>query len=149
MDVPNQRKGSISNAHVGKAFEARAHNYFLKQGFNLTSGIMVKVGINGHKLHRFDLGDMKEKILVECKSHTWTEGKNVPSAKMTTWNEAMFLFLAAPNIYQKILFVLRDFSRERNETLAQYYFRTNSHLIPKGVEILEFDERKGTAKRIT
>lgn len=67
---------------------------------------------------------------------------------MTVWNEAMFFFFAAPSDYRKILFVIKDFNRKRNETLAKYYIRTYSHLIPSDVEIWEFDEAKGTASRL-
>ena len=87
----------------------------------------------------------EEKILVECKSHTWTKTDNMPSAKMKDWNEAMYLFHAAPDKYRKLFVVLRDFSQKRQETLAEYYIRTNGHLIPEDVEIWEFDEEKNTA----
>jgi len=35
--------------------------------------------------------------------------------------------------------VLKDFSPKRKETLGQHYVRTNWHLIPKSVEIWEYD----------
>jgi hypothetical protein len=108
----------------------------------------VEIGISGRKLHKFDLGDERKKVIVECKAHTWTEGANVPSAKMTAWNQAMFFFYAAPTGYRKILFVLKDFSQTRNETLGEYYIRTNLHLIPNDVEVWEYDEERGAAKKI-
>ena len=148
MDKPFQRKGAESNTQVGRDFEAKAQVFFAQQGLHLTHGMAVEIGINGRKLHNFDLGDEQKKVIVECKSHTWTEGGNVPSAKMTTWDQAMFFFYAAPSGYRKILFVLKDFSRKRNETLGEYYIRTNPHLIPKDVEVWEHDEGLGTAKRI-
>jgi len=148
MNKPFQREGSESNAHVGKDFENRARLYFTSQGINMIQGLNIEIGIHSQKSHKFDLGDEHSKILVECKSHRWTKGKNVPSAKMTEWNEAMFLFFAAPGDYRKILFVSRDYSKERDETLAEYYVRTYSHLIPAGVEIWEFDEVEGTGERI-
>ena len=70
-------------------------------------------------------------VLVECKSHTWTQSGKVPSAKMTVWNEAMYLFLLAPKRFRKVLFVLRDFNEGRGESLAEYYVRNYSHLIPR------------------
>jgi hypothetical protein len=148
MDKPFQRKGSISNAQVGNDFEITIQKFFAQQGINLETGISVSIGINGFKSHNFDLGSESEKILVECKAHKWTEGGNIPSAKLTVWNEAMFFFYATPSNYRKILFVIRDFSQKRNETLAEYYIRINSHLIPKDVEIWEFDESKITATRL-
>lgn len=148
MDKPFQRKGAESNTQVGRDFEAKAQTFFAQWGLQLTPGMALEIGINGKKLHNFDLGDAQKKVVIECKAHTWTEGGNVPSAKMTTWNQAMFFFHASPSGYRKILLVLRDFSQKRNETLGEYYIRTNYHLIPKDVEVWEYDEKLETAKKI-
>ncbi len=148
MNKPFQRKGSKSNTHVGKEFESLVKNYFSSKGVPLQKNISIEIGINGKHPHNFDLGDHKGKILVECKSHTWTEGGNVPSAKMTTWDQAMYYFHASPEGYRKILFVLKDYSEKRQETLAEYYIRTKPHLIPNDVEVWEFDENRKDAKRI-
>ena len=147
-DRPFQHKGAQSNTHVGRAFEADAQAFFARKGLDLKPGVSLAIGINGRKPHAFDLGDENRKVLVECKAHTWTEGGNIPSAKITAWNQAMFFFYATPAGYRKILFVLRDFSSERGETLAAYYVRTNAHLIPTDVEIWEFDQQQGTATKV-
>ncbi len=86
------------------------------------------------------MGNLDEKILIECKSHKWTEKGNVPSAKIATWDQVMFYFFVAPKDFRKIFCVLRD-CNFKNETLAQYYIRTNNHLIPPDVEIWEFDDK--------
>ncbi len=54
----------------------------------------------------------------------------------------------APKGYRKILFVLKDYSVRRRETLAEYYIRTKSHLIPTDVEIWEFDENKKNGMKL-
>jgi hypothetical protein len=145
MDVNNfQRVGSVSNAHVGRDFESVAKEYFRQQGISLESHYSVPVGVASEKKSRqFDLGAADPAVLVECKSHRWTTGGNVPSAKITVWNEAMYYFLLAPPRFRKVLFVLRDFSESRGETLAVYYARNYGHLVPPGVEILEYDEESG------
>lgn len=149
MDKPFQRKGAKSNAHVGREFEVKIQQYFAQIfGLFLKTSISVPIGINGQKIHSFDLGNAEQKILVECKAHTWTEGGNVPSAKLTVWNEAMYFFYAAPSDYKKIFFVLRDYNQKKKETLGQYYIRTNAHLIPAGIEFWEFDEAHNTAEKI-
>ena len=134
-----QRVGSVSNSHVGNAFEAATQQYFRQQGIALQRDYQVPVGLSSKKPRKFDLGSGDPPLLVECKSHTWTGGNNVPSAKLTVWNEAMFYFLLAPEGFRKVLFVLRDFSERRNETLAEYYIRTYTHLIPDDVEVMEYD----------
>jgi hypothetical protein len=147
MTIENnfQRRGALSNAHVGKAFEDVALRYFSDRGIALTRGFAVQVGVSTKKKPRsFDLGSEDQQILVECKPHRWTVGNNVPSAKITVWNEAMYYFDVAPMHYRKILFVLKDHSPSRDCTLAEYYVRNYDHLIPDGVEIVEFDEETGT-----
>lgn len=138
-----QRTGSTSNAHVGKEFEKVALKFFSEKGINLSMNHRIPVGVDDKKKnHVFDLGSGSPKVIVECKSHTWTSGNNVPSAKMTVWNEAMYYFAVAPNDYRKIFFVLRDESISRKETLAEYYIRTFDHLIPASVEIWEYDTKR-------
>ena len=135
-----QRIGFISNSHVGREFEAAAQQYFKNVGITLQEGFNVPVGVSANKKPRkFDLGCVSPPVLVECKCHRWTTGNNVPSAKMTVWNEAMLYFSLAPPGYRKILFVLRDFNEKRGLSLAEYYVQIYGHLIPDDVEILEYD----------
>ncbi|MCJ7576767.1 MAG: hypothetical protein MUO80_08905 [Dehalococcoidia bacterium] len=148
MDRPFQRKGAISNTHVGREFEIKAREFFARQGIILSPGFVLAIGTNGKRQHKFDLGDQKKKVIVECKSHKWTEGGNAPSSKIRAWNEAMYLFYAAPSNYRKILFVLRDYSEDKMETLAEYYIRTSPHLIPAEVEIWEYDEATRIGERV-
>ena len=122
---------------------------FAGQGFNLSAGFGVEVGVgNLKKEHSFDLGSSQHKVLVECKSHKWTAGNNVPSAKMTTWNEAMYYFLSSPDDYRKILFVLRDVRQSTGEPLADYYVRTYEHMIPESVEIVEYDSGTNECRNV-
>lgn len=149
MDKPFQRVGSKSNAHVGHEFELAAQRFFALQGVHLQLSHPVDVGIGlTKKTHYFDLGCSSQKWLVECKSHRWTAGHNVPSAKLTVWNEAMYYFHAAPPDYKKVLFVLKDLRRGTGESLTNYYLRTYGHLIPSGVELWEFDESTGVALQV-
>ncbi|MEJ2044480.1 MAG: hypothetical protein P8X74_05505 [Reinekea sp.] len=140
LQKPNQRIGATSNSQVGRDFENQARQYFSSQGIQLHEGFSLLVGVNGEtKAHAFDLGCGDQKVIVECKSHRWTTGGNVPSAKLTVWNEAMYYFLAAPDGFRKVMFVLKDFSEKRRMALAEYYIGRYAHLIPKGVELWQFD----------
>ena len=147
MNKPFQRVGSQSNAHAGSDFEKAAQAFFASKGLELQRDVKVPVGVGAiTKDHAFDLGCEERKVLVECKSHKWTKpGDNVPSAKLTVWNEAMYYFLVAPKGYRKIMCVLKDYSEKRNETLAEYYLRTYKHLVPADVELWEYDESSKAA----
>ncbi|MDZ4245919.1 MAG: hypothetical protein U1D67_02245, partial [Dehalococcoidia bacterium] len=94
MDTNNfQRIGSVSNAHVGRDFELVAKKYFQQHGIMLVANYAVPVGVGSQKKnHQFDLGSAEPPVVVECKSHRWTTGGNIPSAKITVWNEAMYYF---------------------------------------------------------
>jgi hypothetical protein len=143
MDKPHQRVGSVSNAHVGADFERVALEFFAMKGVTLCRKFATEIGLAKKKQHCFDLGAAKEKILIECNSHRWTAGARVPSAKMTVWNEAMYYFHLAPADYRKILFVLHDRREKQGESLLSYYKRTHFHMIPEGVEFLEWDDETG------
>ncbi|HBB87369.1 MAG TPA: hypothetical protein DC047_07115 [Blastocatellia bacterium] len=143
MNRPNQRIGSVSNSHVGADFERVALAFFAKQGITLSRNFGVELGLSRKKKHCFDLGASEPRVIVECKSHRWTAGANVPSAKMTVWNEAMYYFHLAPKEFRKILFVLHDRRSDGGESLLSYYQRTHFHLIPEEVEFLEWDESTG------
>ena len=135
-----QRDGSISNAHVGRNFEERARKAIAGRGLRLNPGHKVACGLGPvRKNHAFDLGSEDPRVIVECKSHTWTSGGNVPSAKMKNWAEAMFYFHMAPRDYRKIFFVERSWCRRRNESLLSYFLRTRVHMIPLDVEFWELD----------
>ncbi len=107
----------------------------------------VLVGVSSQKKsHRFDLGAEDPATLVECKSHTWTQGGNMPSAKLTVWNEAMYYFHVAPPQYRKIFFVLKHL--RRNTSLATYYLTNYRHLIPDAVEFWEYYTVEGKGERL-
>ena len=118
-------------------------DFFAKQGIRLSPRFAVDIGLSKQKQHCFDLGSSAAKVIVECKSHRWTEGGNVPSAKMTVWNEAMYYFHLAPKEFRKYLFVLHDKREKVGESLLNYYKRTHVHLIPEDVDFLEWDEATG------
>ena len=144
MDKPHQRIGALSNSHVGAAFEKAALEHYLRQGQILRRDFPLDIGVaNVTKRHVFDLGSDEPKVIIECKSHKWTSGGLVPSAKMTTWNEAMYYFHLAPPEYRKIFFTLHHRREASGETLVAYYKRTYAHLIPTDVEFVEFDEVSG------
>ena len=144
-----QRKGAISNAHVGREFEKRARAALAEEGLNLEFKYELTVGItSAKKEHKFDLGSKNPKIIVECKAHTWTEGNKVPSAKMKNWAEAKFYFYMAPDTYRKIFFVEKSVKKTGGETLLSYFRRTHPHMIPSNIEFWELDGVTGEIFKI-
>jgi len=146
-----QRNNSLSNTSAGNIFEEIVQNYF-KNTFNLElkKYIKVEIGIstrNAKKSKKFDLG-IENKIIIECKSNSWTEGENIPSAKLTTWNEAMYFFHLTPYGLRKLFVVELFYSEKHQQSLAQYYISTYGHLIPDDVEFWEFDKTKKIANRL-
>lgn len=144
-----QRIGAQSNAHAGSEFENLAMRVLTEQGIIVERNFSLKIGIDEiRKVHKFDLGTESPPTLVECKSHRWTAGGNVPSAKLTVWNEAMYFFAVAPKQYRKVFFVLRDVRKRNGETLTEYYLRTYSHLVPRDVEFWEYDQASNVVSQL-
>ena len=133
-----QRQGSTSNADVGRTFEQRVQTVLARQGLRLDRDHRVPCGLGTiRKDHAFDLGSENPRVIVECKSHTWTSGGNVPSAKMTNWANVMFHFHMAPPAYRKIFIAERSVRSGKEETLLGYFVRTQAHMIPHDVEMWE------------
>lgn len=126
------------NPKVGKKFQLTVKEWFEKS-LNCEFEIERKIAIgNPSKLHSFDIANKEGTVVVECKCYTWTETGNVPSAKMGFTNEAAFYLSFLPAEVDKSIVMLRATHPKRTETLAEYYFRTNRHLLGK-IKILEFD----------
>ena len=126
------------NPRVGKEFQLAVKEWF-EEAYTAPFEIERKIAIGRPaKLHSFDISSMDESIVVECKCYTWTETGNVPSAKMGFTNEAAFYLSFLPDDTERMIVMLHAEHAKRNETLAEYYFRTNRHLLGK-TKIYEFD----------
>ena len=106
----------------------------------------IKIG-RPAKEHKFDLVSKDQKYVGECKNYSWTESGNVPSAKMGFINEATFYLLHLPRSTKKFIVMRKDICKKRKETLAEYYYRTNHHLL-KDVFIIEIDIDSNKIKEI-
>jgi hypothetical protein len=130
----------------GSELEEIAKKYFSDvrkvnlEKFSLDVGTMDEF----KKRHKFDLGN--EEILVECKSYKWRKEGGVPSAKITTLNEAMLYFTLVPVGYEKILFALKDYNPSKQKTLVLYYIEKNYHLIPQDVSVYEYNIDNGSCE---
>lgn len=71
-------------------------------GIKIDNNNFQRKGVKSKKDHAFDLGN--DSIIVECKSKTWTESGNAPSAKIKNWSDAMFSFYLVPEKYKKLFF---------------------------------------------
>ena len=128
---------NIENAQVGRNFQKKVKQWFesnKKLGFKLEHPICIG---NPAKPHRFDICDEGENIVIECKCYAWTNTGNIPSAKLTTLNEAIFYFTFLPAETEKILVMAYAVHPNKSETLAEYYFRTHCHLLGD-IKIMEF-----------
>ena len=128
------------NPRVGKEFQIAVKEWF-EEAYTSPFEIERKIAIGRPaKLHSFDISSLDESIVVECKCYTWTETGNIPSAKMGFTNEAAFYLSFLPDDTERMIVMLHAEHAKRNETLAEYYFRTNRHLLGK-IKIYEFDRQ--------
>ena len=53
-------------------------------------------------------------------------------------NEAAFYLSFLPDYYEKFIVMFYSVNVKRNETLAEYYYRTNRHLLGK-IKVAEYN----------
>ena len=135
------------NPRKGRAFQKLAAEILSRHfGVEFRLDYPIPIG-NPPKEHRFDLVSIDSRYVGECKSYSWTEGGNVPSAKMGFVNEAVFyLLFLSPEIVRFVV-MRKDIHPRRGESLADYYYRTYHHLL-NGVLILEVDTESGKLREI-
>ena len=135
------------NPKNGAVFQRAVQRYFIQEygaGFELEKKIPIGEPAKDHK---FDIVNTDKRIVIECKRYTWTESGNVPSAKMGFTNEAAFYLSFLPDTFEKYIVMLRSHHTQRNESLAEYYYRTYRHLLGT-IKIAEFDTESNSFRII-
>ena len=123
------------NPGIGARFQNAVKEWFnnhFEQSF--IPEVKIKIGSTltkkeDYKDHKFDIVSDDQTIAIECKCITWTQSGNVPSAKMGFVNEAAFYLSLLPNSYKKYIVILDSYNPKRDEKLADYYYKTNKHLL--------------------
>ena len=126
----NPRNGAVFQQQVLRWFQTNYAAEFVLEK-------KIPIG-NPAKDHKFDIVAEDGSVAIECKCYTWTVTGNVPSAKMGFANEAAFYLSFLPDKYEKFIVMLKATHAKRNETLAEYYYRMNKHLIGS-TRVAEFD----------
>ena len=135
------------NTGKGRDFQILAVEV-LSQYFNVGFRIEHPIPIgNPPKDHKFDLVSDDLQYIGESKNYSWTEGGNIPSAKMGFINEAVFYLQHLPSDKKRFVVMRRDVNEKHKETLADYYYRTNRHLL-NGVFIIEIDTTTNAVRTI-
>ena len=130
------------NPRVGAAFQKRVADWLNRKYHKEFTLEKKKLIGSPPKEHKFDIVAEDDSIAVECKCYTWTVNGNVPSAKMGFTNEAAFYLSFLPKTYDKYIVMLYATHEKRAESLAEYYYRTNRHLLGD-IKVAEFDPDKG------
>lgn len=126
------------NPKNGALFQRQVKEWFQKR-FNTSFELEKKLPIGDPaKNHKFDIVNQDNTIAIECKRYTWTGTGNVPSAKMGFTNEAAFYLTFLPDSFEKFIVMLYSFNEKRGETLAEYYYRINRHLLGN-IRIAEYN----------
>lgn len=132
------------NPKKGAEFQRQVQHWFaMNYGVPFELEVPIPIGSKqidprDFKEHKFDLANEDRTIVIECKRYTWTETGNVPSAKMGFTNEAAFYLSLLNETKEKYIVMLKSNTSKRSETLAEYYHRTNKHLLGD-IVIAEYD----------
>lgn len=132
-------RSNSDNLITGRQFQEQVCILF-QEYFNKSFVLEKPIPIGDPpKLHRFDCVSADGEIVVECKSYTWTNTGNVPSAKLMGLSQAVLYMSYLPAKTKKIIAIGKSILSHKAESLAEYYCRINGHLL-KGIEIAEVDD---------
>ena len=137
---------NIDNPRIGREFEIAVKKWFEEEhGKQFKNNISFDIG-HPPKAHRFDVVSNDKTIIVECKCYTWTKTGNVPSAKMGFANQAVFYLSFIKNANTYVVLKLSRHHKQK-DTLAEYYYRTNKHLLGS-TKVLEYDVEQNRMREI-
>jgi hypothetical protein len=135
------------NTGKGRSFQLRAAEILSREfGVKFEVNFVIPIG-NPPKEHQFDLVSEDFRYVGECKNYSWTEGENVPSAKMAFVNEAVLYLSLLPPDKERFIVMRRDVHPTKRESLANYYYRTYRHLLGN-LYIVEIDLERASAEVI-
>ena len=97
--------------------------------------------------HAFNLANEDKSIVIECKDYSWTKAGNVPSAKVSTINEAVLYFSFLDANVRKILCLKKSVHIKKQGSFAEYYVRTYGHLL-RDITVYEIDESTQEIKKL-
>jgi hypothetical protein len=128
VDDAIRNSSNSQNTAKGRYFQMLA-SHALEKHFETTFDKEVSIEIgNPPKDHAFDLASSDGQIIVECKNYSWTASGNVPSAKLTTLDQAVWYFSFLHD--RKCVLIMRRATHSKHhETLAEYYYRIHGHLL--------------------
>lgn len=119
----NPKNGAVFQMQVAQWFTEHYKKQFILEK-------KIPIG-NPGKNHKFDIVDADNTMAIECKRFTWTSTGNTPSAKLHSANEAAFYLSFLPDTFEKIIVMSYAKHPMKKETLAEYYYRMNYHLLGK------------------
>lgn len=132
------RNPNSMNTWKGRDFQNKAADLLSKYyGVSFKIDFPIHIG-NPPKEHKFDLVSENNEYIGECKNYSWTEGNNIPSAKMGFINEAVFYLQHLSQNKHRFVIMCKAVDKKHKESLAEYYFRINRHLLGQ-VFIIEID----------
>ena len=134
------------NPRKGRKFEIAVKGWFENHySMPFDNNKPFEIG-NPSKPHRFDVVSYDNSIVAECKCITWTETGNMPSAKIGFTNEAVFYLSFIQNA-KTFIVIKKSVHAKKSETLAEYYYRTNRHLLGN-TKVLEYDDELSVMRTI-
>ncbi len=103
----------------------------------------------GHppKNHKFDLVSTDKRYIGECKDYSWTETGNIPSGKLAHINEAVLFLSKLPADVVRFIVMRKAECPTKQETLAEYYYRTYGHLLNE-ILLIELNIKQNNIKMV-
>ena len=127
---------NISNYKAGSDFELIAKEHFESIYGVQFKKTKIRTGFGIGKDREFDLVNEDLNIIIECKNFRFTEGNNIPSAKISDFLKEVYKLYIAPKKYKKIICIAKTYNIQ-GQSLLQYIKEKYYDFIPDDLELIE------------
>jgi hypothetical protein len=132
---------SISNVKKGRLFREEVRRVMrVEHRIPLEAEVAIEIG-SPPKMHKFDLVNLQDRVVVECKRYKWKVGGSVPNGKITGLVAAVSELENLSGQWTRILAMYRSTRGIPEQSLAEYFVQKNEHLLAD-VVVVEVDDGK-------
>jgi len=120
---------SVSNIKKRKLFREEVRRVMsAEHGIVLEAEVALEI-CSPPKFHEFDLVNLQDRVVVECKRYKWKVAGHVPNGKIRSLVAAVSELKDLPGQWTRILAMYRSMRAKSEQSLAEYFVQNNEHLL--------------------
>jgi hypothetical protein len=99
-----------------------------EHGILLETEVAIEIG-SPPRIHEFDLANLQDRVVVECRRYKWKVGGHVPNGKFRKLLAAVSELENLSGQWTRVLAMYRSMRGVSEQSLAEYFVQKNEHLL--------------------